>query len=167
MLCRAVICLQESKLKHLALRSNLAVRKGDGKDIAYRWAAYPIAVLERQPKQAASCLSALYFCFYCCILPVYVLLMPSGAASCCTAQGTLSSRGLSCLCRCVYCVVSGTAVTMRYCTGRRVLPDLMGRTLQIVTHEKEELVCFVQKTAKALVMEVSSIRCNLQSFCKT
>lgn len=29
----------------------------------------------------------------------------------------------------------------------------MGRTLQIVT-EKEELVCFVQKTTKALIMEV-------------
>jgi hypothetical protein len=31
----------------------------------------------------------------------------------------------------------------------------MGRTLQIVTHEKEELVCFVQKASKALIMEVS------------
>lgn len=30
----------------------------------------------------------------------------------------------------------------------------MGRTLQIVTAGKEELVCFVQKSAKALIMEV-------------
>lgn len=36
----------------------------------------------------------------------------------------------------------------------RILPDLMGRTLQIVAHGSEQLVCFVQKSTKALVMEV-------------
>jgi hypothetical protein len=35
----------------------------------------------------------------------------------------------------------------------RVLPDLMGRTMQFV-NDKEELVCFVQKTTKAMIMEV-------------
>lgn len=39
----------------------------------------------------------------------------------------------------------------------RVLPDLMGRTLQIVTPGKEELVCCVQKSTKALIMEVSRV----------
>lgn len=33
----------------------------------------------------------------------------------------------------------------------------MGRTLQIVTPDKEELVCYVQKSAKALIMEVSRV----------
>lgn len=33
-LCHAV--LQESKLKNMSIRSNLAVCKGDSKDIAYR-----------------------------------------------------------------------------------------------------------------------------------
>jgi hypothetical protein len=31
----------------------------------------------------------------------------------------------------------------------------MGRTLQIVTPEKEELVCYIQKSTKALILEVS------------
>lgn len=40
----------------------------------------------------------------------------------------------------------------------RVLPDLMGRTLQIV-NEREELVCFIQKSTKALIMEVRACVC--------
>lgn len=36
----------------------------------------------------------------------------------------------------------------------RVLPDLMGRTLQIVT-PNDELVCFVQKSTKALIQEAA------------
>lgn len=62
---------KESKLKNLALRSNLAVRRGEGKDVVYR-----------------------------------------------------------------------------------VLPDLMGRTFQVV-NEEEQLVCFVQKSTKALIMNAA------------
>lgn len=35
--------LQESKIKNMSLRSNLAVRAGEGKDIVYRWVAVWIA----------------------------------------------------------------------------------------------------------------------------
>lgn len=52
------------------------------------------------------------------------------------------------------------------CYACRVLPDLMGRTLQIVTHEKEELVCFVQKSTKALIMEVGQEQLTADEQCR-